>query len=301
MRFAIYQDTATGARSVNQDRMGYCFTSDSLLMVVADGMGGHLRGEVAAQVTLQSVGSLFQAEARPRIIDPVKFLDNALRKAHRDILRYQAQNGLPEAPRTTVVAAVVQESKIWWAHAGDSRLYLVRGDQVIGRTRDHSKVQTLVALGLIQPGEEDQHPERNKVLNCLGSPFEPTVEINPPVRLQLGDRVLLCTDGVWSGFSEKALCASLTGQSVDAAIPDIIRLALASNGRMADNATAIGLLWDGDGPPVSDGGEPLLENAFTTTIVEEIPNAEIDRDITEDEIERTIHEIRTAIERSNSR
>lgn len=301
MRFSIYQDTAIGARSVNQDRMGYCFTSDSLLMVVADGMGGHIRGEVAAQVTLQSVGSMFQAEARPRIIDPVKFLDNALRKAHRDILRYQAQNGLPEAPRTTVVAAVVQESKIWWAHAGDSRLYLVRGAQVIGRTRDHSKVQTLVALGLIQPGEEDQHPERNKVLNCLGSPFEPTVEINPPVRLQSADRILLCTDGVWSGFSEKSLCAALTSQSVDSAIPEIIRQALASNGRIADNATAIGLVWEGDGAPVSDRGEPLLENAFTTTIVEEIPNNEIDRDITEDEIERTIHEIRTAIERSNSR
>ena len=124
MRFSIFQDTEIGGRSINQDRMGYCFTSDSLMMILADGMGGHLRGEVAAQMTLQSVGASFQAQARPRVDDPVSFLDGALRKAHRDILRYQNQNSLPEAPRTTVVAAIIQDSKIWWAHAGDSRLYL---------------------------------------------------------------------------------------------------------------------------------------------------------------------------------
>ncbi len=108
MRFSIYQDTELGARSVNQDRMGYCFTRDALLMLVADGMGGHLRGEVAAQITLQTVAALFQTMARPALEDPAEFLDMSLRRAHRDILRYQEQHNLPESPRTTVVACLVQ-------------------------------------------------------------------------------------------------------------------------------------------------------------------------------------------------
>jgi PPM family protein phosphatase len=302
MRFSIFQDTEIGGRSVNQDRMGYCFTSDSLMMILADGMGGHLRGEVAAQMTLQSVGASFQAQARPRVDDPVSFLDGALRKAHRDILRYQTQNSLPEAPRTTVVAAIIQDSKIWWAHAGDSRLYLVRNAKVILRTRDHSKVQTMVALGLIKPGEEDTHPERNKVLNCLGSPFEPTVEINPPVKLISGDRVLLCSDGLWSGLSDEALSRAITEKPMELAVPEMVKTAIDSNGRMADNTTAVGLHWDGD--ELRHDGVPAQELAdatFTTTIVAHLDEAEPERDITEDEIEKTILEIRNAIEKSNAR
>ena len=69
MRFSIFQDSALGARTVNQDRMGYCFTRASLLMVLADGMGGHLRGEVAAQIAMQTVASVFQQSARPKLVD----------------------------------------------------------------------------------------------------------------------------------------------------------------------------------------------------------------------------------------
>ena len=94
MRFSIYQDSALGARSVNQDRMGYCFTRDSLMMVVADGMGGHLRGEVAAQIAVQTTAAMFQSSARPALGDPVAFLDSSLRRAHRDILRYQEVHNL---------------------------------------------------------------------------------------------------------------------------------------------------------------------------------------------------------------
>ena len=108
MRFSIFQDTALGARSVNQDRMGYCFTRDSLLMLLADGMGGHLRGEVAAQLAIQTAAAAFQESARPMVADPVGFLDHALRSAHREIMRYQEAHGLPESPRTTVVPSGAQ-------------------------------------------------------------------------------------------------------------------------------------------------------------------------------------------------
>ena len=130
MRFSIFQDSVIGARQINQDRMGYAYTRECLLLIVADGMGGHLRGEVAAQLTLQAVGSLFQMRARPALADPAGFLDQALLAAHRDIIRYQKEQELPESPRTTVVAAVVQHGHVWWAHAGDSRLYWLRDGRV---------------------------------------------------------------------------------------------------------------------------------------------------------------------------
>ena len=91
MRFSIFQDTDVGGRSINQDRMGYCFSRESLLMVLADGMGGHLRGEIAAQIAMQTVASMFQQQAMPRLRDPVAFIEQAFHASHRELHRYRAR------------------------------------------------------------------------------------------------------------------------------------------------------------------------------------------------------------------
>lgn len=158
MRFSIFQDTDVGGRSINQDRMGYCFSRESLLMVLADGMGGHLRGEIAAQIAMQTVASMFQQQAVPRLRDPVEFIEQSFHASHRELHRYRDLHGMTECPRTTIVACVVQDGHAWWGHAGDSRLYLVRGDEVNFRTLDHSKVQSLISLGLISEAEGETHP-----------------------------------------------------------------------------------------------------------------------------------------------
>jgi len=300
VRFSIYQDTLIGSRAMNQDRMGYCFTRDTLFMVLADGMGGHLRGEVASQITLQACAAAFQAGALPRLADPEGFLDSALRRAHREILRYQVEHRLPEAPRTTVVACVVQDDRAWWAHAGDSRLYWARGGRVLARTQDHSKVQSLVSLGLIRPDEHDTHPERNKVLNCLGSPFDPLVELGPGGRLEEGDVLLLCSDGVWSAFDDQELCEGLHGSALDESVPAIVRGAVERDGSLADNATALAMVWGAQeqaSGTISSGEVP--QGAMTTTIALSSAEPGAAGDVlSEEEIERTIREIREAIERS---
>jgi len=303
VRFSIYQDSLCGARSTNQDRMGYCFTRDSLLMVVADGMGGHLHGEVAAHLALQAAAACFQVDARPLLADPPAFLDRALRHAHHQILRYQTLHDLPEAPRTTIVACVVQQDRAWWAHAGDSRLYWLRGPRVAARTRDHSKVQSLIDLGQIDEADADTHPERNKVLNCLGSPFEPTVDIGGDVELAPGDTLLLCTDGVWSALPETALVALLSADSVLASVPCVVRAAVDEAGAMADNATALAMTW---GDADTAGGallssDDVPDGAITTTIAVGQLDAGSPADVlSEDEIERTIREIREAISRTGN-
>lgn len=302
MRFSIYQDSLIGGRASNQDRMGYCYTRDSLLMLVADGMGGHLRGEVAAHLSLQVAGAAFQEAARPKLADPPRFLDEALRRAHREILRYQEAHRLPESPRTTIVACVVQDDRAWWAHAGDSRLYLVRGGRALARTRDHSKVQEMIDLGLIDERDSGTHPERNKVLNCLGSPFEPTIEQGGDVALEPGDTLLLCSDGVWSALLEEELVEQLASESVLTGVPRLVQRAVGHAGPMADNATALAMTWESDeagGAGLSSRDVP--EGAITTTIaVGQIDESAAGEAMTEDEIERTIREIRDAISRSGS-
>lgn len=299
MRFSIYQDSQIGGRAYNQDRMGYCFTRESLLMVLADGMGGHLRGEVAAQIALQTAASSFQQAARPLIADPAGFLDLSLKRAHREIQRYQETQRLPECPRTTVVACVIQDGHAWWGHAGDSRLYWTRAGGFVARTEDHSKVQNMANMGLISPEEQETHPERNKVLNCLGSPFEPTIEISGAHQLEGGDRLLLCSDGVWGGVNDKQLSEMLYDGKVDNAVPALIQEAVQTGGANADNATAIAIHWDDDsGEEVSSSLLP--SGAVTTTIAVGLTEEETEiEDITEDEIEQTIREIRDAIERTN--
>ncbi len=299
MRFSIFQDTDIGARANNQDRMGYCFTRDSLLMLVADGMGGHLKGEVAAQIATQIIASLFNKSARPRLVDPHGFLDFALREAHRETLKYQVLNRLPEAPRTTIVACIVQDGQAWWAHAGDSRLYWLRGSRLQQRTRDHSKVESLVAMGVLKPHEQMMHPERNKVLSCLGSPFQPLIEFGGPVELEPGDRFLLCSDGVWSAFAETTLCNRVGSGTVSAVVPALVEEAVRVSGRMADNATALLMSWEDQerGVDTMSAGT-LAAGGVTSTIVFDDLAADVSNPLSEDDIDRTISEIRSAIGKS---
>ena len=305
MRFTIFQDSAIGARAINQDRMGYCFSREALLAIVADGMGGHLRGEIAAQLSMQTAAALFQQMAQPRLRDPAAFLDEALRAGHRELHKYRELHEMPECPRTTIVACVIQDNHAWWAHAGDSRLYVFRRGKVIARTRDHSKVESLVSLGLISAEESETHPERNKVLNCLGSPFEPSVEVNSRFALRADDVVLLCSDGFWGGLREPELAATLNeGEPMENAVPRLVRRAVEKNGVNADNTTALALRWHDETevepiPTLSTMGLP--DGAVTTTIaIGQASGKEAENsDLSEDEIERTIAEIQQAIQRSN--
>lgn len=303
MRFSIFQDTDVGGRSINQDRMGYCFSRESLLMVLADGMGGHLRGEIAAQIAMQTVASMFQQQAMPRLRDPVAFIEQAFHASHRELHRYRELHGMNECPRTTIVACVVQDGHAWWGHAGDSRLYLLRDSDILFRTLDHSKVQSLISLGLITEAEAEVHPERNKVLNCLGSPFVPPVEIHAAFPLKAGDVMMLCSDGLWSGVSREELVREFRNEPLELAVPRLIQSALNHNGVGADNTTVLAMKWDtdsseNDGLP-SLSSMALPDGAVTTTIA--IAN-NLDAesvDMTEDEIDKTIAEIQEAIQRSN--
>lgn len=300
MRFSVYQESQVGGRNANQDRMGYCFSRDALLLLLADGMGGHIGGEVAADMVMQTVCALFQRDARPVIKNPRQFLETSLTAAHFAIHRYRTENKLPESPRTTAVACLVQHGSAFCAHCGDSRFYWMRGGQVLARTRDHSRIEALIAQGRATPAERTTHPERNKLFNCIGGPHLPIVEIAPRAGLQAGDILLLCSDGLWSVLPDEVLAARLSNADIMQSIPELIGSATHIAGKTGDNVTALGIVWEGSGHShrVSTGKMPT--GAVTTTILA-TPQGEPDRfdSLNDREIEQTIGEIRSAIERTS--
>lgn len=306
MRFSIYQESKKGGRKVNQDRMGYLYTRDSLLMLVCDGMGGHARGEVAAQITLHTMASIYQRDAKPLLPDPARYLEEAVLAAHRQLHRYRAEHSLPEAPRTTMVACVIQHGIATWAHVGDSRLYLVRGSRIVERTVDHSRVRHLVAAGLIRPEEAKTHPERNRIFNCIGAFVAPTVEVSRPLALCHGDTLLLCTDGLWGAVSDQQIAAGFTNTTVMRAVPHLIEAALSTAGHDADNCTAIAMTWAASEspemvPPTEAPVSTLVipDGAVASTI--QIPRAGEEPDeevLSEADIDEAVAEIQRAIARS---
>jgi protein phosphatase len=301
MQFSVYQESHIGGRKVNQDRMGYSFTRDALLLVLADGMGGHLRGEAAASVALKTIATLFQQQAQPCVKKPQRFLEEALLAAHHDIHAYRIAHHMPEAPRTTIVACLIQHNTATWAHCGDSRLYWMRDGQILARTRDHSHIESLIAKGLALPSERATHPDRNKLYNCLGADMPPKVDMGSGAGMLAGDLVLLCSDGLWSMLPDDELARRLHAQSVARAVPDILQAALQAAGDISDNVTALAISWQ-DGPVAdSVSTEALPQDLYSTTIRDTPPQAppeNIDA-FDDDEIEKAIAEIRGAIEKSS--
>jgi protein phosphatase len=304
MRFSICQESVIGARRANQDRMGYCYTRDALLMLLADGMGGHIQGEVAATIALQTISALFHEEARPQVKKPERFLEDALYAAHREIHRYRATNGLPETPRTTIIACLVQHGSALWAHCGDSRLYWIRHGHVISRTRDHTRVEALIAQGLLDPSAARTHPDRNKLFNCLGAPGVPTIDMAAPAKLEAGDVLLLCSDGLWTTLSDEAMAQDLASEGVVRAVPRLVKQAESAAGNTSDNVTALAMMWDDAGPANDTAGvitTALVPLGAVTTTIHAPRHADLEGldGFNDDEIEKAIAEIRDAIEKTS--
>ena len=264
MRFSIYQDSQTGGRSSNQDRMGYCFTREALLMMLADGMGGHSHGELAAVLALQTMGSLFQQRAQPSVTDPAGFLEELVYSAHLALHRYRSGRRLPDTPRTTIVACLVQHGQAQWIHCGDSRLYWLRGGRILARTVDHSHVERLVMGGRIAPYERARHPDRNKLYNCLGAPTLPSIDKANAVTLRAGDQLLLCSDGLWTSVPEHQLAYRLSVSALEEAVPAMVSSAALAGGKNGDNVTALALTWLDPGDQSGDyvGSSTLLTDGM---------------------------------------
>jgi serine/threonine protein phosphatase PrpC len=302
MRFTIYQESRQGGRANNEDRITYCYSRDALLMIVADGMGGHHYGEIAAQIAVQTLTDVFRRDAQPLLTDPFHFLQTGMYHAHRAILDYTARHHLKDTPRTTCVACVIQDDVAYWAHVGDSRLYLMRGGRTIAQTKDHTRVRLLVEEGMISEEQAALHPDRTKIYNCLGSPSLPEIEFSKKTPLEHGDILLLCTDGLWGAVPADLLNRALKGTNILQAVPALLNQAETLAGPHGDNLSIVAVRWEqsytaDDGTSIST--QTMAPGEITSRLDEFGRSPAYKTDLTEDEIEKAIEEIRTAIDKFN--
>ena len=300
MKFSVFQLSRIGGREDNEDRMGYCCTPAAGIFFLMDGMGGHPQGEVAAELALKVIAEMFQEKAQPDIPDVALFLASAVMAAHRTILRYATERNMPDSPRTTIVAAVIQAGAVTWIHCGDSRLYVVRQGELLLRTRDHTFAEQREAAA---PGlTKSKRLNRNLLFTCLGSPEKPMFEISGPLALRQGDRLMLCSDGLWASLSDADITSCLSQKPVSQAVPDLVESALRKAGDSSDNVTAIALEWEApdDFETTAPGGistEAMRDSAFASTAFGDQSGVEPEP-LDDTAIERAIAEINETIRRT---
>lgn len=303
MKFTIFQNSRQGPRQYNQDRLAYSYSKDALLLVVADGMGGHRHGEIAAQLAVTTMTDAFQRLAVPTLSSPAKFLIDHMQQIHDMIDQLTQERELIESPRTTIVAAVVQRGVLYCAHVGDSRLYHFRDGHLLYRTEDHSIVQSLYSKGIINKDDMSTHPYRHKVYSCLGGDVPPKIDLSDRHELVEGDTILLCTDGVWGAVTDEQIKRILNSTSITEGITTLLDQAENASQEQGDNMSAIGLQW-GDKQSSSLAVSTIsMPMGSTTTIMNPITqpskhngqDGPTDGDFTDDEIENTIAEIQRAL------
>lgn len=214
---------------------------DNILLVVADGMGGHSDGDVAAGTLTDTLVEKFEDGGASGM--PTDFLDAAIRDAHRSVHALGRDLANENRPRTTCSAAFIQFDAAWWAHVGDSRIYLFRQGEVMLRTRDHSHVESLVQSGEISEAEADDHPLRNWVDRCVGGEREsPEIDFGGPEKLTPGDTILLCTDGFWEPLDETAVARYLSeSRQLEEILEELAGQAVSASNPESDNVTVAAL------------------------------------------------------------
>jgi len=306
MKFSIYQNSRQGPRNYNQDRLAYSYSKDALLLVLADGMGGHRNGEVAAHLAVKTLTDAFQRLAVPFLSSPAKFLIDHIQQVHDMIDNVTQSEELIESPRTTIVVAIIQRGFLYCAHVGDSRLYHFRDGHLLFRTEDHSVVQSLYKKGMITKEEMSTHPYKNKIYNCLGGETPPQIDLSDRFELLEGDTILLCTDGVWGVLSDVQIKEIIQHNIVIAdATNKLMDSAEFASDERGDNMSAIGLQW-GDRQQSTDAvSTQLMPLGETTTImntVQQQSNDEMNlQDLSDDDIENTIAEIQNALNKTQQK
>ncbi len=205
------------------------------LFAVADGMGGHAAGEVASKLAMETLFDEYYGEAEYPM-PPAMRLEQAILIANDKIYVQAADKASQAGMGTTIVAAVVRDDWLTVANVGDSRAYLVRGEEARQITRDHSWVAEQVEAGLLTDQEAQNHMYRSVVTRCLGHRTETQVDTFEHA-LEPGDVILLCSDGLSNQVSGDEIVQTVTGAPPDKAVIELIDLANRYGG--PDNITAV--------------------------------------------------------------
>lgn len=217
-------------RENNEDSYGYWESEDDAvfarlgrLAIVADGMGGHEGGQIASQIAVETVLQSYSSASES---DPEKALITGFEEAHHRIQRRAKENPELQGMGTTCTAFAIAGPRLFYAHVGDSRVYLLRKNTLRPLSRDHSLVARLVETGVIRQEDAENHPQKHVLTAALGvaDDIEPDVPAGP-LSLEKSDVVLICTDGLWGQLSETELKDALSSNTPMDACQALVSLA----------------------------------------------------------------------------
>jgi serine/threonine protein phosphatase PrpC len=221
------------------------------LYIVADGIGGHQKGDVASQIAVEVIHQSYYDDPDTNC---AASLERAIKTANAEI-HQQAQDPTYAGMGTTVIAAIVRGDELTVAHVGDSRAYLLRNGALQQLTNDHTWVAEKVAAGILTPEEAAHHKMRHVITRSLGDQSTVEVTLNA-YQLHSGDRLLLCSDGVWEPLSDQTMVRRLN-QKPEKATSTMVKQAHAHG---YDDATALAIVY---GPLRSGVLEQARQNLNT--------------------------------------
>jgi protein phosphatase len=272
IRAALRTDVGL-VRSENQDFGTYTTAEEEKeshpggrLLIVADGMGGHRGGATASRLAAETVKAQYLGS---ETADIPAALRESLIRANARIFSEAQSNPELRGMGTTTSALAVRGDKGWLAHVGDSRIYLVRGEEIRQLTEDHSLVATMVREGLLTSAEAENHPRRNVLQRSMGVAEDVEVDVRGPIDVQPGDTFILCSDGLHGLVKEHEL-KEIARKPIEAAADEYLRKALERGA--PDNVTVIVARVedaDGEDPTLVEKNRARLDETQPLEVIDE--------------------------------
>ncbi len=290
MDYSLSQQSHQGGRDYNEDRTAIFERDGTILLVLADGLGGHDGGEIASQALVDAMGDSFTKATEKQLSKPGSFLTLSINFAHHTVHRRAVNQGFNvDSPKTTCVVCLIHKGIATWAHSGDSRLYLIRKREIIMVTEDHVSKK----LGR----------EKNAPINrCVGGLENPRPQVGDSYEMEEGDILFLATDGAWACFNPDDLSDYVDPQHPSLGLDSLLQALENRNKAPSDNLSVVVLFWGVkqlDNPDLTDFEEPnsiqILDSAISeesedeNTAQEKFDMAELDNAIFE--IENFISEL----------
>lgn len=239
MKVTYCSITDKGNRTNNEDSVECDARISDYCFALADGLGGHEKGEAASRLVTHTAMEIFQKEGFNEF-----YLREAFEISQEKLINLQIEEELKGDMKTTLVILGINDREVCWGHIGDSRLYYFEGKKLIKQTLDHSVPQMLVNIGEIQPEDIRNHPDRSRVLKVMGMDWEhPFYEISEPLPTCLGQSFLMCTDGFWELITEEEMTTCLKKSKTVYEWITYMEKIVTENGKdkNMDNYSAIGI------------------------------------------------------------
>ncbi|SEP66629.1 Serine/threonine protein phosphatase PrpC [Lachnospiraceae bacterium RM5] len=228
-----------GNRRNNEDRVASYQRDGEYCFALADGLGGHEKGEVASKTAVDTCVELFKKTGFDEFL-----MRDSFEVAQERLLELQEKNMMPDDFKTTLVLLCINEKNINWGHIGDSRLYLFENKKIVLHTLDHSVPQVLVNIGEIEDKDIRNHPDRSHLLSAMGIEWQrPRYEIAEPIEPKPGQAFLMASDGFWELITDEDMVKCLKkADDVHKWMQNMEKIVVTNGeGKNMDNYSAIGI------------------------------------------------------------